>query len=379
MTPCDERGNFLENQQKNTIVIKDQSSGFLRSFYVSDKEHDGDHVAFQFENSGNYPALLDVNYLIRDINNGQAVDWLDNLRQESGLDQSGINLQVYVAPHSSTKSVLTIRSRTNVLVPGEFMQNLTATMFTSNSPFIDISEPLFIRKINASNINSTIFAIFFAIAGILLMIIYHRKIWGRLSSREYILIAIYSAIAFTTVSIPSSVLYSFVHAFLGPFSFLFTGIFSEIISYMLLVSLVVLLPRPGVITSYLLIKFMLSAIVLGNLSVISVLWYPMRAVILELVFYLSGFFDNTGNRLIFDNVKTCLRNRLSVYRAAIMIALADAILAYISLNMTMFFYRLFYADWYVWLYVSVSGFLYTLISVPIGIRLGNGLRKVVID
>jgi hypothetical protein len=380
-SPCDEEGNALANQQENTFIIKDPASRILRSFFISDSDHEGDHVSLQFENNGDYPVLLDVDYLICDLKNDSIVNWIDNLRQESGIDQKGINIQIFIEPHSLTTSVLKIRSRANMLISGEYKQKISVSMFTSKSSFLSFEQPLHIKKVNVTNITSTAFAFLIAILGVVAMLLFRKTLWGKLTSREYILIALYSSIAFSTVSIPSTILSNLLHAFLGPFSFLITGIFSEIISYFLLVSLVVLLPRPGVITSFLLVKFLLSAVVLGNLTFISFLWYPMRAVILEIAFYFSGLFEIDK---AFDDSDTnkdtsFFTHPSTIIWAAFVIASADTLLSFVSLNMTMFFYRLFYADWYIWLNIAVSGFLYTFIAVPLGIKMGRGLKKVVVD
>jgi hypothetical protein len=373
VAPSDEEGRPLPRQQANTFVVKDPASRMMRTFFMSETGHGGDLVSCVMENTGDYPVLLDMLYSVHNSSDGKPVDWLDNLRQESGLSEKGISLQVFIEPHSSTRSTLRVRSRKDRLVPGEYEQRLHASLFTSDEPFIEVSHPLHIQEVNITNTSATGFALIVAVLGIVAMVVFRKTLWGKLTSREYILIALYSAIAFSVVSIPTTILSNLLHAVLGPFSFLVTGVFSEVIAYLLMVSLVVLLPRPGVVTSFLLVKFLLSAVVLGNLSIISFLWYPMRAVILELAFYFSGIYDTAG-----DTRRSCAKMPEAAW-AAMVIALADALLAFVSLNMAMFFFRLFYADWYIWMYVAISGFLYTLIAVPLGIRIGTGLRRVVVD
>ncbi len=370
--PCDKEGRVIDKQRENTFVVKDPSSRFLRSFFVSESEHGGENIAVDFENVGDFPVLINFSYKICNTSDSSTVNWLDNLREESGLNEKGIHHYIFLEPHSVTKSILTIKSRSDKLISGNYLQFFSASLFTSKDPIFSISKPLQIIELNVTNVSATIFAFLISISGILILLLYRRVLWNGLTSKEYILIALYSAIAFSTVSIPTTVVSNFFHALLGPFSFLITGIFSEVISYMLLVSLIVLLPRPGVITCFLLVKFLLSSVILGNLSIVSFLWYPMRAVILELAFYFAGIF----------NMQSCnspSENKLSIIYSAFIISCADALLSFVSLNMTMFFYRLYYDNWYLWLYTAVSGFLYTFIAVPFGIRTGNSLKKVFID
>lgn len=381
ITPSDAEGKPIGQQQENTFIIKDPASRMFRSFFVSKSEHDGEHVAFELQNTGEYPVLLNVDYLICNAVNGEPVEWLQNLREESGLSAKGINVQVFIKPHSSTLTVLNILSREELLAPGEYTQKISSSLLTSQDIFLKSQLPLHIREVNITNVSATVFAFIVAVFGTIILFVFRKKLLTKITSREYILIAQYAAIAFSIVIIPSTILSSLLHAFLGPFSFLVSGLFSEIITYLLMVSLVVLLPRPGVITCFLLIKFLLSAIIFGNLSIFSILWFPMRAVILELAFYFAGFFDS-GETVRIQGSTTLKPHQDGVPKllwSALVIAIADTLLAFISLNMSMFFYRLFYAEWYIWLYISVSGFLYTFIAVPFAIRMGNSLKRVVID
>ena len=62
--------------------------------------------------------------------------------------------------------------------------------------------------------------------------------------------------------------------------------------------------------------------------------------------------------------------------AAVCCGLADVIISFVSFNMIMFLYRLYYELWYIVMYLLISGFLYTVLAVPFGIRLGIRLKAV---
>jgi hypothetical protein len=65
--------------------------------------------------------------------------------------------------------------------------------------------------------------------------------------------------------------------------------------------------------------------------------------------------------------------------AAFVFGSGDALISYISFNLSIFVYRLYYAEWYILAYVFISGFIYTIIAVPLGLKMGFRLRSVAID
>lgn len=164
--PCDDEGRDMPKQQANTLIVKDPSSRFLRTFFVTEDDHESEKGAFTLENSGELPVLLDVQYSIHDPANDSMVSWLDNLRQESGLDDKDISIRVFVPPHSSTSSILKIHSRENRLVSGTYRQRLRVTMCSSDTPVLEMSRPLYIRELNFTNTAATGFSLIVAMAGI---------------------------------------------------------------------------------------------------------------------------------------------------------------------------------------------------------------------
>jgi hypothetical protein len=58
------------------------------------------------------------------------------------------------------------------------------------------------------------------------------------------------------------------------------------------------------------------------------------------------------------------------------LGLADAAGTFTSLALQAVFYRLFFAPWYIFLQVAVTGFVYTAIGVYLGRSLGMSLRRV---
>jgi hypothetical protein len=380
--PSNEEGKRDYKRQENTFLFKSINSKALRSVTLNKKSaHDFEFVSVELENVGAYPVTLSLNYLICDKVTKKPVDWLKDLGDEQqGSDMPGLYTQCLLMPHSKELVVFKILSQDTGMLPGEYIQKLDIGLFSSEKKLFSIERPLEVKEVNAAAVFSTVLALIISLVGITGTIMLRRFLFAGLTSREYILIGLYAAVAFSLVSVPATVIYNVFHTLLGPFSFLVTGIFSEIVFYLLLISLLVLLPRPGVVLCFVFVKFLLGAVILGDISILSVLWYPMLAVVLELALFLSGLYEKDFLGMDVSGHRRDVRHDFKkVIWAAFVFGLADAFLCYVSFNITIFFYRLFYAQWYLVACILISGFLYTFIAVPMGIKLGDRLKKVAVD
>ncbi|MCK5213949.1 MAG: hypothetical protein KAR05_01165 [Candidatus Omnitrophica bacterium] len=378
--PADKEGNPDLKRQENTFVIKEANSRLLNSFNIKKSAHDAELIAVELENTGKFPVTLSLDYVIYDKNTGRPIEWLANLRDEQGFDVPGIYTQIFLKPNQKDVTMLRIASQDISMMQGDYKQKLSIGVFAAEGAFITEERPLRVEELNTTIALSAILSVVISLLGIVGMLVFRSALFGGLTSREYILIGLYAAIAFSLVSIPTTIIYNIFHALLGPFSFLVTGIFSEMIFYLLLISLIVLLPRRGVILCFIFAKFLLGAVILGKITALSIIWYPMRAVMLEAALFISGLYEKDFLPLdVSGHRKKTRIPKSKMLWVAFVFGITDAFLAFISLNITMFFYRLFYAGWYIWAYVLISGFLYTFIVVPMGIHLGQRLKKVAVD
>lgn len=62
---------------------------------------------------------------------------------------------------------------------------------------------------------------------------------------------------------------------------------------------------------------------------------------------------------------------------ALLLGLGDALISFINLEQMMFFYRLYYADWFLVMYMFVNGLLYSSIGCWLGYKTGLKLQQVV--
>ena len=100
------------------------------------------------------------------------------------------------------------------------------------------------------------------------------------------------------------------------------------------------------------------------LTPLVILSYMVYIVVLESILYISGFYR-----------KQELTSGY-VFIVAILIGTADAFITMINLEQMMFFYRLYYADWYIGLYMLINGLLYSSIGSWLGYKVGIKLQQV---
>jgi hypothetical protein len=98
-------------RRENTFLIKDSSSRLLKAFIPNDKmDHGFELVGLEFENTGDYPVTLGIDYDIVEKRSGDSVDWLQNLRDEQGFDTRGIHSRTLIKPHTRQISLIKISS-----------------------------------------------------------------------------------------------------------------------------------------------------------------------------------------------------------------------------------------------------------------------------
>ncbi len=215
--------------------------------------------------------------------------------------------------------------------------------------------------------SSTMYALGFAAAcTALFAAVFTWRIRGWLDAMKakgVITVSLFAAVAFGGVTLPTTLFDDILRAFLGPFAALASGIFSSAFYYLLLTALVMLYPKPGTAAVMMLLRWVLGALLLGRITPVSIAFLCTQAVIVESFLWLAA---RSGGQ-------AGVRQKMTL---AVFLGLADAVSTYVHLELLMFFYRLYYADWYIGLYVVVCGFLYTAAGCWLGYALGGKLRYV---
>ena len=186
----------------------------------------------------------------------------------------------------------------------------------------------------------------------------------RIGARGAITVALFAALAFGGITLPTTLIGDLLHVFLGPFSGLLTGILSGMLLYLLVVALLVLFRAPGVLTLMYFVKYMLAGLMFGHFTPLGLLSMCVNVAILETLLYLSGFYR-----------REVLSKGYMLFICLLM-GVGDALVTFVNMEQMMFFYRLYYADWYLALYMLVNGLVYSSIGAWLGAKTGSKLQQV---
>lgn len=184
---------------------------------------------------------------------------------------------------------------------------------------------------------------------------------------DLVVIASFAGMNFV-VATASRVLGLGVGALLGPFEPLLTGLVDDAFRTVLLVSLLALIPRPGVMALATVVGWLLRGVALGSLHPADLLYLGSVAFWLEGALWLSGLTRDPAWR-----EEPALRQwaRLSLGFGG-----ANAAAALSGLVTTMVLYRLYLADWYVALLVGLPGFAYVLVGCALAVPFARAARQV---
>ncbi|MBU4372909.1 MAG: hypothetical protein KJ714_00405 [Euryarchaeota archaeon] len=361
--PSSEEGKETQYQE-NSLVLKETSPLLKKLFKAGKSEFEFTPISYagiEVQNTGEENAIILVSFEVLDTERNPVIGFKPPSHGGgANFSFAAINFKA----NSKEIIPLPVYADEDLVLGGEYIARSTAKVFGSDFP-ASVKED-FVKVIarNWTAIYITIFTFIFAIAAFPLFLSKYDVIFRNFKTRHLVMISLFGTVAFAAVTVPMEFIGEVVRAMLGPFSFLITGIFYEIVLYAIITSLIILIPKIGVISILLLVRFILGGVIFGNFGPVMLLLFCFQAIMLEAALYLTGI--TRGIKL--EERRVLLGINLGV---------ADALNSYVSFNLTMCLYRLFYADWYIITHLAISGFLYTFIGVLLGITLGKKLKKVV--
>ncbi|MFQ5772010.1 MAG: hypothetical protein ACE5HX_15855, partial [bacterium] len=370
--PTDHRGGRDENQQINTILLRRQTTAFESFLSRKTEQVSGmptHYAAVTINNSANFPATLAVTIDILDPKTKERAPGFE-LPPELDYPGDRVQIVVNVREKSGREVVMPIWAVAGRALPGDYVMKVNLEHFGTGTIVAEHTLPI---KVVGTLWIPTMVAIISLLTSIgsVGVIYLKRKSFGKFPTRDLVTVSLFSAVIFAAVNIPFVLVRSIANAILGPFSSLIIGFFNEILYYILLIALVVLIPKIGVVTLMLGVRFLLNGILFGGFSPLGFLVVSTAAVTTEAGLWLCGITRKRNPHA----QKADYTLHIIIF-AAIVLGIIDAYNTFIYWNLRMFLFRLFFADWYIVLTVIISGFLYTAIAVPTGFKLGRRLKKV---
>ncbi len=181
-----------------------------------------------------------------------------------------------------------------------------------------------------------------------------------ISLKDVAFCSLTSCLIFTTAVIPGYILWGF-SAILGPFDWAVWGLVYDVLRMMYYGIALSIRPRPGTLSMIMLVTWILNVLYFGRMSILSLLWVATTAMFYELLLLATRSYSANG---------------LSHTRALIGFIPATVIDNYVDLMLYMTLYRLYYADWYVAIYV-LGMTIYSIIGFILGLRVSKYIRGVV--
>ena len=256
-------------------------------------------------------------------------------------------------------------------IPGEYERDIAVKVWGSDATILREPRPLHLIVPNQQALLVSLLAIISSSIGFALVLRLHKQLFAGFTTKQLIVIALFSTTVFVAVIVPSTLFLNLIRAVLGPFSVLLTGLINETLYYALLTALLIYINGDpenaevpdrkrvrgsGVILLVSAVCLLLGGVTFGLFTPMAIVYTGTSVLLLE-----TGFLVVRGRSLL---------------AWAVVLGICDALAVYVDFQLSILFYRLFYADWYIVLRILIEGFVYTFIGVLLGGRLGRGLWRV---
>jgi len=281
-----------------------------------------------------------------------------------GTVETAVTVTAVLPPGGKTTVVLPVYLSSDP-VPGEYRRVIRLIPMGSADPVAEYGFPLYVRSMNLTAWSFTLFSVFLSLTATAVFVMRFREIAAGMKVRWLVIISLYGAMTFVVSNLPVRIFGNLVSALLGPFSAFVTGFFSELLYWTLLVSLVRSIPRPGTVTFATLVRYMLNGIMFGGFQLTDILFTGTGIVAKEAAFYASGL-TRRGEAFRW--------NTPGVLFLALCLCAADAFITLTGLYLHMVLFRLYFADWYIWMTLAVNSLLYTFAATFMGRRFSERLR-----
>jgi len=246
-------------------------------------------------------------------------------------------------------------------------RTIEVTPLGLDTPIITAEQPLFVSRGNTAASLGLWVSVLGALAGLGLAIGRWRNWLTERPTTQLMTIAMFGALMFLAQT-GGQLLGMGMAALLGPFSTLLTGLVDDAFRTALLVTLLMLAPRPGTAALAALVEGLLGALALGQIGPTELLILGNRVFWVELCLWLTG--------VTRDNGWTQGPTWVAWLRTSLGLGLANLATAAFGLVISMVLYRFYYATWFVVMVLAGPSFLYVLIGCALAMPFARSLREV---
>ncbi len=295
---------------------------------------------------------------------GGSVDYFEPPRWHSGGAIRRTAVFVEIGPGKTEPCVLPLHIKADTPA-GTYLRKIKIYPLGSDRPLLELQSPLGVTRSQPFLTLWVLFSVVLTLLWLVLLLVFYRALVRWLGVRALVLLSLLGALQFC-LQLLGGWVSSLFYALLGPFNCLVGGFLTELLTYLLVTSILCLLPRVGAMTLAGAVTYLMGAMMFGSVGLTDFLFVGSAIAFRELFLFVFGV----------TTIKKDIPQPPRLLPMMLALGIADAAATLTSLCAMAVFYRLFYADWYFVLNVGVTGFLYTCIGVWLGQRLGMSLRKV---
>lgn len=365
--------NEIQKELKNNINIKQNITDFIHRTFGDDEDETlpAGYITGVIKNTSSYDIPVNIKYSVLNIDGDENLYFRgEHFLIESAVPPPVPETSIVLDANSATEFKLPVYADVYSVEPGIYNSELLVSFFGSKTELIVENFELQVYKDVAIQNFVVALSMVLALISFIVLLFKQKKWLNILKSKELMLISLFTTVKFAVVDIPYSVFGKVIRgvlAPLGPFTHLFTGIFSDLFDSLLIVTLVMLIPKPGVIIISKFIRIILGGIAFGSFNPVTIILSLSYALILEIFLYISGY---TSGKKKFDT-------KFNVFLAmSVIFSIQQLYSTYTYYYVYMYLYRLFYPLWYINISAIFSVF-YAVIGAIAGIYLGKKLKKVV--
>jgi hypothetical protein len=366
--PADENGVSSSRQSSGTILLPNTLWNYISSWFGANIESTNFFKPFTYQtvrlknNSDEPIGLMLTGEIIDPITDQESHYFKAPDNQFTGGTDKIVSF-LTIPPNETETCVLPVYAAQD-MPAGAFKSRITVQRLGSDHIITRVENPVTVIRGNKVFTAWTIGIGIISIGWLLATIFLYRYLVKSVGLRILVLLSLLGSLQFC-LSFIGRIISSFMYALLGPFNCLVGGLLTEVLTYLLITSILFLVPRVGAMTLAGIVNYIMGGILFGSFGLTDILFLGSGIAFREILLFMFGVtrFKQSANPP-------------AIVPMMLALGIADAASTFTSLTLHSVFYRLYFADWYIFLNVVITGFLYTFIGVYLGKSLGQSLRKV---
>ena len=324
------------------------------------------HQSVTLVNRSDHAVNVVVRGRIVDDTDREVSAFRPRIRNAPGQDE--VRVLLAVGAGQEVRTALPVWVDDRLLRGGEaFERVIDVIPLGSDVPLHTLSASLVVTRASGWASLGLLVALTSSAAGWLWLVTFGRRQLRLARTRDLVTVALFGSLSFV-VSLALQVIGTGFGWVLGPFSIFVMGIPGQIARTTLLGTLVMLLPRPGVVALATLVGFLMRGLTLGSLHPVDLVYVGSTVCFTETALWIAGVTRGKGG---------AAKSRLVQWlRLSAAFGFAGVVGSATGLAVSATFYRLFYAQWYVLAMLALPGFAYIVIGCGLAVPFAASLREV---